>query len=312
MLDILGITAPIFLLIGIGFAAVRSGYFDKTGLSALGAFVIQLTLPVLMFRALSQRSLAEVLNARYLAVYAVGSVTTLILGLTWARYARKQRLDAAAVQAMGMASANSVFIGYPIALQLLGPIASLALALTLMVENLLMLPLCFALADCGGNREEHFFRAFVRALAGLRRNPIILAIVAGLVCASFSLQLPVSAAKALDMLAAASAATSLFFIGGSLVGIRLRAWLGDVSAVAVGKLLLHPLLVGAAAWLLMPAEPALAMAAVLIASAPMFSIYPILGQKYGLQGFCAASQLLTTTAAFFSTAAVIWILRQCM
>ena len=48
---------------------------------------------------------------------------------------------------MGLCASNSAFVGYPIALQLFGPAASVALALCSLVENLLVMPLSLALAE---------------------------------------------------------------------------------------------------------------------------------------------------------------------
>src|SRR3970282_1211247 len=51
----------------------------------LGKFVFNLALPALLFNALAQRSLGEILNGRYLLVYAAGSLLALGLGWLWAR-----------------------------------------------------------------------------------------------------------------------------------------------------------------------------------------------------------------------------------
>ncbi len=62
MLAILAIVAPIYIVILIGFAMTRSGLFAKADMRVFGKFVINLALPVLLFRALSQRQLGDVLN----------------------------------------------------------------------------------------------------------------------------------------------------------------------------------------------------------------------------------------------------------
>lgn len=175
MPDVLSITTPIFLLIGLGYGAVRSGLFAKAALPALGSFVITFCIPALLFKSLSQRSIAEVANTSYLLAYAAGSLVTLAAGLLWAR-AQGQPRDAAAMTGMGMACANTAFIGYPVALQVVGPDATVALALTMLVENFLMIPLCLALADSAGARHETLAVAFGRAVLGLRRTPIVLGI----------------------------------------------------------------------------------------------------------------------------------------
>ena len=47
MLTILGITAPIFLLIGTGFVSVRAGLVKPRETRGLGTFVINIALPAL-------------------------------------------------------------------------------------------------------------------------------------------------------------------------------------------------------------------------------------------------------------------------
>jgi len=303
--DILTLTGPIFLLIGVGYGAVRAGLFPRSSLPALAGFVITFCIPALIFRALGQRSLAEVANWRYMAAYALGSLLVLGLGLAWAR-SRGQPRDAAAMTGMGMACANTAFVGYPVALQLVGQEATVALALTMMVENFLMIPLCLVLADSAAAQHEPAHRALGRALWGLRKNPIVLGIVAGLLCALAQWRLPAPLARAVDLLAGASAAVSLFYIGGTLVGLQVGGLIGQVSAVAVGKLLLHPLAVLGALLLVGPVAPHLQWSAVVMAAAPMLSIYPILGQKYSRQAVNAASLLVATVAAFASLGLVIW------
>ena len=79
MLTILGITGPIFIIIGIGFAAVRMGLLARTDMRVLGVFVINVSLPALLFKALSQRSLGELVSAELLIAYTLGSL--LVAGL---------------------------------------------------------------------------------------------------------------------------------------------------------------------------------------------------------------------------------------
>ncbi|MFC3532621.1 AEC family transporter [Vogesella facilis] len=310
MLAILAVIAPIFLLIGLGYLAVRSGSFPQDKLPALGTLVARFALPALILHSLSSRSPAEMLNGHYLAAYAIGSLSMLLLGTGWAMLARRQSLPRAALYGLGMSCSNSAFVGYPIVHQLLGPVATLALALSMVVENLLLLPLGIALSEGDGSRRDSVWRAFGRSLLGLRRNPIILAIVAGMLLALLGLPLPAVLAKPVAMLGAASAPVALFLIGGSLVGLPLRSVLRDVSVVAGSKLLLHPLLVVAALLLFAPVEPQLAMAGVLLAAMPMLSIFPILGQRHEMQGFCAATLLLATMSSFLTISLAIWLLQR--
>jgi hypothetical protein len=76
-----------------------------------------------------------------------------------------------------------------------------------------------------------------------------------------------------------------------------------ISPIVLGKLLLHPLLIFLLLHFLLPVPAWLQVAAVLFACAPMMSIYPIMGQKYGHEGLCAATLLAATVTSFFPSAA---------
>jgi hypothetical protein len=306
MLSILTITVPIYLMIGIGYVAVRRGLFGGVEMRVLGKFVLNFALPALVFQALAQHPVAEILNAPFAAAYAGGSIAVLLGAFALARYGRGKPMPDAALIGMGSAFPNSGFIGYPIVLQWLGPPAAVALALCMLIENVLLLPLSLALAESDG--ASSWQAELAESMRRLAANPLILAIVAGFGVAVTGVVLPEPVSRTIGMLASASAAVALFVIGGTLVGLRVGGMLGDVALVAVGKLAVHPLAVLALLLVLPPIDPRLGAAAVAYASMPMLSIYPILAQKYGLQGFCAAALLVTTLASFATISATLWML----
>ncbi|MNJ00847.1 hypothetical protein D3C73_1602890 [compost metagenome] len=57
-------------------------------------------------------------------------------------------------------------------------------------------------------------------------------------------------------------------------------------------------------------DPPLKVAGLLFASAPMMSIYPILGLRFGLEERCAASLVAATVLAFLTISALIGVLGQ--
>lgn len=313
MLDVLAITAPIYLVVAVGYLATRIGVFARADMRVFGKFVINLALPALLFNALSARSVAEVLNPVFVLAYALGSLAAMALGIAWARRAGKP-LSAAAIVGMGMSCSNSGFIGFPLVAQLLGPVtAGIGLALAMVVENFLLLPLALALADSavgeGGSRGERLRAAISQSLRGLARNPMIWGIVLGFTFSLFGWRLPEPAARTVTLFAVACASVSLFVVGGSLVGIQAHGLVRDVSAIAVGKLLAHPLMVLGAVWLLPPMARELQVAVVVMAAVPMLGIYPILAQKHGHDAMAAAAQLGTTVASFFTLTAFVWLLK---
>lgn len=312
MLDIFAVTFPIYLIVGLGYFLTRSGLFAKTDMRVFGKFVINLALPALMFKALSQRRFAEIVNPSYMLAYTVGSLLVLTLGYHWSRQLRRQSAITSTFYAMGMSCSNSGFVGYPILLLTLAPVAGVALALNVMVENLVVIPLLLILAE-RGKGSGHPLMAAAQTLARLAKNPMIIALFAGLAVSLSGWTMPAPLAQTISMFANASGALSLFVIGGALVGLPLAGMGQKVWPIVVGKLLLHPLLV----WLCIEALPYLGLpllphelrvAAILLAAMPMMGIYTTLAQNYGQDDYCAAAALLATVASFFSVSGLLWLL----
>jgi len=266
VLAVLTITAPIFILIALGFISARIALLNPEQIRGMGSFVINFALPALVFKALADRSIGEVLNVPYLLAYALGSLSVFGLGFAISRWLRKDGLSASALSAMGMSVSNSGFIGYPIVAMALGPPAAVALALGMLVENLLMIPLALALAEAGTQGSSPTLVVIRETARRLLKNPLIIAISLGLALSLLEVRLPIILATTIDMLAKASAPVALFVIGGVLYGVKTRGVLLDVGQIAVGKLLLHPLAVFAGFWLLAPIDPQLMVAGVLFAS----------------------------------------------
>jgi len=189
-----------------------------------------------------------------------------------------------------------------------GSPAAVALALGMMIENLLMIPLALTLAELGRQSDAGVWRALSGTLKSLVCHPVLIAITLGLTLAVLGLRPPAVMMRVIDMLALASAPVALFVIGASLNGLRVGALYTDMALLAVGKLLLHPLLV-MGCFLLFPVnDPELRLAGILMAAAPMMSIYPILGARYGLEGRCAAAVVSATVLSFLSISLFLWLL----
>lgn len=315
MLDILAITGPIYITIFIGFLSTRLGLFAKADMRVFGKYVINLALPALLFNALAQRQFSEILNASYILAYLGGSLAVLGLGWLWCRRIAVLNPTTSTFYVMGMSCSNSGFVGYPILLLTLAPVAGVALALNMIVENVILIPLLLTMAERGRNASGQWYRVAAQSLARLAANPLIIGLVGGLAVSVLGWKLPEPVARTVNLFALSSSALSLLVIGGTLVGLPMRGLGRQITPIAVGKLIVHPLAVLLAILALpllgLPTlDPSLRMAAVLMAAMPMMGIYPILAQAYGQEDFSAAALLVTTVASFFTLSGLLWALRQ--
>ena len=310
VVDILGITGPIYLAIALGYGATRRGVFSKADMQVFGKFTLNVALPALLFNALSQRRIGEILNGQYLLAYAVGGMVMLLLGLVWARKVKGHSLSYSSMMAMGMSCPNSGFVGYPIMLLTWGPVAGVALALNMVIENLLLIPLLLAVADSDGGQARQWPKVLLQTLKNLTQNPMIWGIVGGFLFSLSGWTMPAPVARTVDLFAQASAALSLFVIGGSLVGLKAEGLRGTVTPIVLGKLFLSPLVMWAVLlWWVPIDDPALRGAALLTSALPMLGIFTILSQRHGHGAISAAALLVTTVVSFVSLSALLWLLR---
>ena len=314
MLDILSTTAPIYLAIAVGYLAAHFGLFSKADLRVLGRFVVNVAIPAMLLDTLTRGRFGDVFNAGYLAAYAAGSLFCLALALGWARRLAPDEPGARAYIAMGMVSSNSGYVGFPVMLLALPSVAGVSLALNVLVENILLLPLVLSLANRQAAQNRNPWAAAGSTVFGLRKNPIILSIFAALALSLMEIELPSPLSRTVAVFAQASSAIALFTIGGTLQGLPLKELGARVGAITAGKLLLHPLClwlalsVGALAGL--PAlPPDLNTALLLTGTLPAASIYPLLGMRHGHEKFCAAALLSTTVLSFFTLSGLLAVLK---
>lgn len=312
MLAILSITFPIYVAIALGYVTVRGGMFRPEHMPVLGSYVLNLALPALLFRAVASRDLADVFDLTYMLVFLVGSLATMLLayvGLTLTGTSASRR----AVGVMGATCANSGFVGYPVLLLAFPAIAGQVLALNMLVENFVIIPLCLAIMEASKPGESHVWTKLRNILIGVLRRPMVMTLLAGLIFSLLGFDLPAPVWRIFDMFAASASALALFVIGGSLVGVPLRGNWSTAVQIVVGKLLLHPAmvaitLVAAGALGFSGLSPELRIAVILSAAIPMFSIYALFAQELGHEGMASIAQIMATSTAFLTLSALLYLL----
>ncbi len=311
MLAIVSITTPIFLLIAIGYAAVRWRVLPYEAIPGLGRFVLYFAMPGLILHTLSSMQFSEVLDFSFIIAYGLGSLLMLGLGLLISLKVFKNEPVLAALKAMGVSMSNTPYFGFPVLLQVVGGTAAQAFSMALLVETILIIPLCMALLEFATSRSTGMSlgRVLIKLHKRMLSNPLLIAIVVGMLISALDITLPDPINITLEMLGRSSATVALFVIGASLVDSPLKGKLGGITPMLIGKLIAHPLMVVFLIWLLPPFDPKLQLAAVLLAAMPMMSIYPIFGSQYGYRNFTASTLMLTTVCAFFTISGILMFIQ---
>ncbi|TNJ45098.1 AEC family transporter [Phaeobacter sp. B1627] len=313
MTAILAITFPIYAILGLGYVFVWRGIFRSGDIKSLGSFVFNLALPGLIFTTIAQRDPVEVFQAAYVLPYLVGGLLNIAVAFflfTLRGFDPMRR----AVGVMGSTCPNNGFVGYPVMLLAFPDIAGVVLTLNLVVETLILIPICLMLMEAAASDTAQPLGPRLRKiLFNVVKMPTMIALIAGLGVAVLHIPLPEPFFRFTDMLAAAAGAVSLIVIGGSLAGLPLRGNKSLALQATLGKLVIHPALVAlvAAAAVfagLLDISPELRAALILSAAMPMFTTYTIFAQARGHEGAASLASMAATVLAYFTLNSLLWIL----
>ncbi len=265
MLSILAIVTPVFGLIAIGYLA---GYLrilrPETG-AGVSDFAFTIGLPAVLFRTIATAELSAVSPTAVLASF-FGAAWTAWIVSTMLTHAvlRRPAIDAPAI-AMSSVFGNTIMLGLPLSLQSFGAEAAAPMALILAVHAPLLWMTGTVHAELLGDHKgrdaadgeggetaqaEKKAGGFVRVLRALgrdlTRNPIVIAVAAGIVWRIAGLSLPGPLDKTLALVAQAGVPSALIALGLNLVRFEIKGQMATLWSIVAVKLLLMP----AVAWLL--------------------------------------------------------------
>ena len=313
MATILTITMPIYLLIGLGFLSVRTGYFAGSDVRAIGTFVVRFALPALIFLAVGTAAPSETLHWGLFAAYLSASLALFGACMLLGRLVFKARWSMLGVVGLGMVGSNSAFVGFPLLSILYPDLAVTVFATVMLLENVILIPLALAVADAGEHSDSTPLQGFLKGLKGLIKNPLVLSILIALAYSMSGLTLPDPILRPIEMLRPIASPIALFAVGGTVAAATLasaRDMAAPMIAILIGKLVLHPLFF-LAATLLLPALPeGIRLAGLVNAACPMLSIFPLIAMAYGRELLASTALMVTTGASFVTISALLWIISQ--
>ncbi|SPL70253.1 AEC family transporter [Acinetobacter stercoris] len=302
---VLTVILPIFMLLFLGYISVRFNLITKDQITALSAFVIKISLPALLLHALASKDLHEIWYPSYFFVYA--GVSLLLYFFTLLLYLKffKNNLTHSAVLAMGGSMSNTGFIGAAILTLLMGTQSTIYISLTLIVENVLIVTLMLAFAEAGLQSHQNIGKLIQETLLKLLKNPVIVSVILGIICAAFGIRLPKLFDQALEMLGKTASPIALFVIGGGLVGLSIQSVSVQSFVLVFLKIIIMPLLVFTGLSMLPNVTTDMLYAGTIIAALPMPAAFGIFGHIYNLNEKTLTPLMMSTFLGFFVVSALI-------
>ncbi|PLX43710.1 MAG: AEC family transporter [Hyphomicrobiales bacterium] len=306
--QIFNIIAPVFLLIGAGYGAVKAGLFGDELLDGLNGFAIKFAIPCLLFSASSTLDLHSAYDWRVMLSFYSGATLSFGTGIFMALKLFNRSPGEAVAVGFGALFSNLVLLGLPI--------SGLAYGTDSLGVNYAIIsvhaPFCYLL----GITAIELLRADGRSLAAtarvvgkaMFRNSLMIGLGLGFVVNLSGLALPGAVLSVVAMMKQAALPAALFGLGGLLTRYSLSKNAGAAAAISCLSLGLHPLLTYLLChWLGVPA--AISRSAVLMAAmAPGLNVY-LLAFMYNRAIDTAANTVIIGTAmSIFTVSAWLWVL----
>jgi hypothetical protein len=278
MLQFFLLSSPIFAMVALGFAAARLRLMGPEGFAAFAVYAFNLALPALVASLLARQPLAQAFDLRFFAAL-LGAGTLVFAATAGVTLAAGRPLAVAGAQAQAATTGNLAFLGVPLLLAVLGERATGPLAMAILAEVGILMPLGIAVMSLGTGRRGAG-RGLLEDLArATLLNPIVLGVAAGAAVGLTGARLPAPLERFLSFLGASAGPTALFALGGSLAGRHLAGAWAAVAGVAAAKLVVYPAL----AWALLRLaglDPSWVAAGALIASLPTAANVFVFAQRF--------------------------------
>lgn len=219
MVGVLEGFALILGVIGIGYLAGRLGVVRGDQRLTLNRVAFFVATPALMFTVL-HRSDISVLRSPVILVTTVAALVVAASFIVISRVWFPRDLATTTLAATGSGYVNSNNLGLPVAVYILGDAAYVAPLI--IVQLALYAPVILSILDSTrtGRAPGSGVRGVLRAVGRAFTNPIIIACLAGVLCALFAVPVPKLVLAPLEMIGGAAIPMVLLSFGISLHGQR--------------------------------------------------------------------------------------------
>jgi predicted permease len=288
---------PIFLLAGLGALLAKLPWLKPGWHAGLTEVTAKFLLPCLLFASAWRTGIPPSVSWKVLCAFYVPLGLLFLAARLLARGA-----GSSAAAALAATYSNTVFVGVPVLVQVLGE-GSLQFAYPVIAFHSLF---CFTLYHLFDDAAPS---GWLGPVLGTLKNPIVAALLLGLALNLAHVGLPAPLPRVLDMLGAAAPSCALLSLGASVASLKPGRW-AATGAVVLGKLLLLPLGVAALSVFVFHLPMAAAMVLIILASCPVginaaFVVKPAGG---GAQ-LVNSAILLSTLLCAASMPAWLWTLR---
>lgn len=301
---VVNVIVPIFGVIALGWAASLLRAFDGDGVRGLSRFVFFFAIPLMLFEKVATTEPAAGGAWALLAAFYGSSATVFALGALTARLVFARRADEAVLLGFGAAYGNTVMIGIPVVLTVIGEEAAFPLFLIISFHSMVFFSLTTVLVETVRGAGAGLHRIPAEVAKGVVTNPILVALVLGVLANRTGLVLPSTFERFAELIGAAAVPCALFATGAAVADFRVRGALPLVAVLVVLKGVVHPIVAFALTTQVFAVQPLFAAVAVVLATMPVGVNPYLFATRYrAAEAECATAIAVSTPLAVITVTA---------
>ncbi|MBZ9740561.1 MULTISPECIES: AEC family transporter [unclassified Mesorhizobium] len=301
MSDVVGLVLPFFGLIFVGFLVARITRQPLEALGWMNTFIVYVALPALFFQLLAKTPFENLTEWRFIFGSVVSTYLIFSLMFVGSVLLSRGEIAQSTIKALAAAYGNIGYMGPGLALLAFGEEAAVPVALIFCFENIMHFAVAPMMMALSGAEETAPSRLVLGVLRKIVLHPFIIATALGVGAAYIGFRPPVAADRFLEYLSRAAAPCALFAMGVTLALRPLNRVPHEVGAIAVLKLILHPLLCYVMLSWIGNFSGTWVFSAVLLAALPTATNVFVIAQQYGVWVQRASASILITTCLSVAT-----------
>lgn len=227
---------PTCLIMLLGYFAKSAGIIKREDTFKFNAVIFKVFFPVMLFKNIYNSDLSSALNVKLAAFVVAGIIAELLIAFLITSLST-DITDRKGVMIQGMFRANTVVVGLPIAMGLLGENADIG-------SVVISLAICVPIFNIGAVTVLQLYSGekveFKKMLLAILKNPLIIGTLIGIIFKLLDIKLPESILSTINSMGSAASPMALFLIGAFFTFDNIRSCKKELITVCLARLILFP------------------------------------------------------------------------
>lgn len=292
----LNVSAPIFLIITLGFFLKQKQLINDSFIQASSKLIFNIGLPLMLFKSTATRDFQQLINVQHIAFLVSTTLIIFFLSTLTANKTINAKEDKG-VFVQGAFRGNLIIVGLALAANAYGEhgvaIATLPMAIIIILYNLL------SIYTLNASLHQQSF-SLKKTVTDIIKNPLIIGIVVGLMVNLIGMPIPDVFNQTTDHIAKMTLPLALICIGGSFNILQLKDNLRPAIISSIWKIIISPVVL-IMMLIIWPIDPkAAGVLFLLVASPTATASFVMVKAMNGNSDLAAKIIIITTLTSLFT------------